>query len=90
MQGNIIVDAWNKSKISVDKNYDNALQYVMLEGSTNNIYAVSRINLSISTEKIASKICNWEEDEAKDAISNLFLKYGNKIEYILLPNLSLK
>ena len=63
----------------------------MLEGSTNNIYAVARTNLSIatvnesdiSTEEIATKICNWKEDEAKDAISNLFLKYGNKIEVII-------
>ncbi|MVX66269.1 hypothetical protein GKZ28_21560 [Clostridium chromiireducens] len=53
--------------------------------------SIATVNeFDISTEKIASKICNWKEDEAKDAVSNLFLKYGNKIEYILLPNLSLK
>lgn len=62
----------------------------MLQGSSTNIYAVARTNLSISTvneanistKEIATKICNWKEDDAKDAISNLFLKYGNKIEAI--------
>ncbi|WP_297424991.1 galactose ABC transporter substrate-binding protein [Clostridium sp.] len=91
LQGSIIVDAWNKNKKVIDKNNDNILQYIMIEGTPTNIYAVARTKLSIgtanenniATQELALKICNWKQDEAKDAIASLFLKYGNKIEAII-------
>jgi methyl-galactoside transport system substrate-binding protein len=33
LQGNIIIDIWNTNKASIDKNNDDILQYVLLEGS---------------------------------------------------------
>jgi methyl-galactoside transport system substrate-binding protein len=91
LQGSIIVDAWNKNKKVIDKNNDNILQYVMIEGTPTNICAVARTKLSIgtanenniTTQELALKVCNWSEAEAKDAISSLFLKYGNRIEAII-------
>jgi len=91
LQGKILVDVWNNNKASIDKNTDNILQYIMLEGSPNNIFAVERTKYSImainqsniKTQELATKICNWSEDEAKQAIKDLLLKFGNNIEVIL-------
>ena len=34
LQGKLIVDEWNKNKSTIDKNKDNIIQYVMLQGAT--------------------------------------------------------
>jgi len=94
MQGNILVDLWNKNKNAIDKNNDNVLQYIMLQGKTNNetainrtIYSISTLNDNgIKTQELALKVCNWEQDCAKNAISSLFLKYGSNIEAIIANN----
>jgi methyl-galactoside transport system substrate-binding protein len=94
MQGKILVDLWNNNKKGIDKNNDNVLQYIMLQGKANNqaainrtIYSISTLNDNgIQTEELASKICNWDRDCAKNAISSLFLKYNSKIEAIIANN----
>jgi methyl-galactoside transport system substrate-binding protein len=94
MQGNILVDLWNKNKNAIDKNNDNILQYIMLQGKTNNEAAINRTIYSIltlndngiKTQELALKVCNWEQDCAKDAISSLFLKYDGNIEAIIANN----
>ncbi|OOM77422.1 D-galactose-binding periplasmic protein precursor [Clostridium puniceum] len=93
MQGKILVDSWNNNKV-IDKNNDNVLQYIMLQGKTNNPAAINRTIHSISTlndngiktEELALKICNWDRACAKDSINSLFLKYGGKIEAIIANN----
>ena len=94
MQGNILVDLWNKNKNAIDKNNDNVLQYIMLEGKTDNetainrtIYSISTLNDNgIKTQELALNVCNWEQDCAKNAINSLFLKYGGNIEAIIANN----
>ena len=94
MQGKILVDLWNKNKNVIDKNNDNILQYILLQGKTDNeaainrtIYSISTLNdNSIQTQQLASTICNWEQECAKNAISSLLLKYGGKIETIISNN----
>ena len=94
IQGKILVDLWNNNKKGIDKNNDNVLQYIMLQGKANNqaainrtIYSISTLNDNgIQTEELASKICNWDRDCAKNAISSLFLKYNSKIEAIIANN----
>lgn len=94
LQGKILLDLWNKDKKSLDKNDDNILQYVMLQGKTNNESSLLRSEYSIltlnengvKTEELALKICNWNQECAKDAISSLFLKYNGKIEAIISNN----
>ncbi|PRR83807.1 galactose ABC transporter substrate-binding protein [Clostridium vincentii] len=94
MQGNILADLWNNNKNAIDKNNDNVLQYIMLQGKTNNeaainrtIYSISSLNDNgIQTEELALIVCNWEQDCAKSAISSLFLKYAGRIEAILANN----
>lgn len=91
IQGKIIVDEWSRNKRNLDKNGDNILQYIMLEGTPTNIYAPERKKYAldeiqknnIQTKELATRICNWNEEEAKNAIRDLFLKYGNNIEVII-------
>ncbi|OOM71135.1 D-galactose-binding periplasmic protein precursor [Clostridium puniceum] len=94
IQGKILADLWNNNKKVIDKNNDNVLQYIMLQGKTNNpaslnrtIYSISTLNDNgIRTEELALKICNWDRDCAKAAINSLFLKYGGNIEAIIANN----
>lgn len=94
MQGKLVVDLWNKNKETMDKNKDNVLQYIMLQGKTNNdaainrsIYSISTINdAGIKTQELALKVCNWNRQCAKEAINSLFLKYNGKIEAIIANN----
>jgi len=94
MQGKILVDLWNTNKGLIDKNRDNVMQYIMLQGKTNNeaainrtIYSVSTLNDNgIKTQELALTVCNWERECAKNAISSLFLKYAGNIEAIIANN----
>lgn len=91
LQGKMIVDAWKSHKKSIDKNNDDVLQYVMLVGERFNKASMDRSTFSISTikeagiktQELASKILNWNTENAKDTVGALFLKYGNNIEAII-------
>lgn len=50
-------------------------------------YSVSTINNSgIKTEELEHVNANWSKELAKDAISNLFLRYDGRIEAIIANN----
>ena len=91
LQGKILVDAWNTNKEAIDKNKDNILQYVMLTGPRNDTAAISRTKYSVSTinsagiktEQLASQVCNWDKEIAKNAMESLFLRYDGRIEAII-------
>ena len=93
-QGKILVDEWNANKKVMDINGDNILQYVMLKGERENIEAIGRTkysvesinNAGIKTEELATRICNWDKELARQAMESLFLKYGNNIEAVIANN----
>jgi len=70
------------------------MQYIMLMGEHDNLDAISRTkysvltisNAGIKTLVLALKVCNWNEEEAKDATKALFLQFGEKIEVIIANN----
>jgi methyl-galactoside transport system substrate-binding protein len=94
LQGKVVVNEWNSNKAAIDKNHDDILQYIMLMGEQNNLEAIKRTeysvlkinNSGIKTQELALRICNWNEEEAKNVMKTLFLQYGNKIEVILANN----
>lgn len=94
LEGQILVDLWNKDKESIDKNNDGILQYVMLKGNPSNIeaqertqYSISTINdAGIKTEQIASNTSNWQRDLAKEAVNSIILQHGKDIEAIIANN----
>jgi len=91
LQGKMLVDAWDTSREYIDKNNDNIMQYVMLEGESDNKEAIQRTKSSVSTidaagiktQEVALKICDWNEDLAYKGIKSLFGKYGDQIEVII-------
>lgn len=91
IQGKMIVNAWNVNKGFIDKNNDNILQYVMLEGERGNIEAIERTKYSvltiqeagIRTEELALRFADWNTEMAQNFMESLILKYGEQIEVII-------
>lgn len=94
LQGNIIINQWNKNKAAMDIDRDNILEYIMLIGENDNKEAIARTQYSISTindamiqtNELASTVCQWDRQLAKDKFEQLYLYYGNKIEVIISNN----
>ncbi|GKX65717.1 galactose ABC transporter substrate-binding protein [Inconstantimicrobium mannanitabidum] len=94
LQGQMLIDIWNRNKNIIDRNKDNIMQYVMLQGEKNNLEAIDRTkysvltinNAGIPTEEIALQDCDWNKDIAKDVMTALLLRYGDKIEVIISNN----
>lgn len=91
LEGKIIVDAWNRNKEAIDKNKDDILQYIMLEGPSDSDitairtkYSIQAINeAGIKTQELSSVNCNFLEDCGQTAIESLFLTYADRIEAII-------
>ena len=94
LQGDILINLWNKDRQLIDKNNDGILQYIMLQGERSSIeaqertqYSISTINKAgIKTEQLALNISNWRRDLAKDAMNSLLLQYATRIEAIIANN----
>ncbi len=94
LQGQILINLWNKDKEAIDKNNDEILQYIMLQGERSSIeaqertqYSVSAINnAGIKTEQLSLNVDNWRRDLAKETVNQLFLQYSNRIEAIIANN----
>lgn len=92
MQGKIIVDIWNKNKQTIDKNSDNILQYIMLQGfsplaTERSKYSISAINdAGIKTQQLSLQVANWDKELARSAIKSLFLRHDGAIEAIIANN----
>ena len=91
LQGKMLIDAWNTSKSYIDKNKDNIMQYMMLQGEGDNTEAIQRTKYSVATiekagiktQQVSLKICNWREDLAYNATKSEFDKYKDQIEVII-------
>ena len=94
LQGKILVDIWNTNKKVIDKNNDNIMQYVMIQGRpgsdltiTRTKYSVEAINKAgIETQQLSSIVANWNKELVLSTLSPLFLRYGSKIEAIISNN----
>lgn len=91
LEGKIIVDMWNNNKELLDKNGDNILRYVLLQGEAYNPVAIERTKSSISiinnsgikAQQLELINANWSRELSEKSIESLFLKFGNKIEAII-------
>lgn len=94
LQGDILVKQWNFNKDLIDKNKDNVMQYIVLQGYPNSTaaldrtkYAISAINNSeIKTEQIEIKNAYWDKQIAEISMESLILKYADKIEVVISNN----
>ena len=94
MQAEIIIEEWNKNKSKLDKNKDNKIQYVMLEGepghqdaSIRTEYCIKDIdNYGIELEKLADDSANWQSDQAVNKMNQWIQEYGDEIEVVISNN----
>lgn len=94
LQGEILIDLWKGNKENIDKNKDNILQYIMLKGLEQDVYAIERTkysilttnNAGIKTQELSTVDCKWDEEEAKNATKSLLLRFGKNIEMIIANN----
>lgn len=94
MQGEILVEQCKRDFLSIDKNKDGILQYIMLEGEAGHNDSMSR-SMSVieeitesgyAVEKLADEIANWNRDQAASKMNSFLETYGDKIEVVLANN----
>jgi methyl-galactoside transport system substrate-binding protein len=93
IKSEMIINEMKKGNIK-DKNKNDSLDYILLEGEVDNVEAQLRSECvirdlnenGIKTNEIATEICNWEKECAKEKINSLFDKYGDNIEVIISNN----
>lgn len=94
IQGEILKDKLRKDFDSVDKNGDNKIQYVMLEGEAGHQDSIVRTMYAVNTVtdagykvvKLADEIANWNRDQAKTKMVQWMQEYGSGIEVVFANN----
>lgn len=94
LQGQLIVDQWNKNKDKWDKNKDGKLQYVLLKGEPGHPDAEARTKYVIDTikaaginvEELALDTAMWDTAKATDKMDAWLAKQGDKIEMVIANN----
>lgn len=94
LQGELIANTWKVNKDTLDKNKDNMMQYVLIQGPANDTATVARTKYSLQmindngivTQELYSTPCNWDYECAKTNMESIFLIFDNKIEAIISNN----
>lgn len=94
LQGEIILDYWNEFKVIADKNNNNILEYVMLEGEAGHQDTVFRNKWPIETleengikvKKLKSLTANWDRSQAAALIEQWYDEIVNETEFIICNN----
>lgn len=93
MQGEIVADYLAKHP-DVDKNKDDKIQYVLLEGEAGHQDAISRTDCSVKTiiqngidlEKLSYQFADWNRGQAENRMTQLISQYGSQIELVISNN----
>jgi methyl-galactoside transport system substrate-binding protein len=94
MQGEIVVDACAADFDRIDKNRDDILQYVILEGepghqdsSIRTEYVMKTITeAGIKVEKLGDEIANWNRAQGETRMSQWLKNLKNEIEIVIANN----
>lgn len=94
LQGELVVDAWEKDHRTLDKNRDGILQYVMLEGEPGHQDALLRTEYVIKSltdhhmqvERLVGDTANWNRGQAKAKVQKWIEAFGDEIEAVLSNN----
>lgn len=94
LQGDILVKQWNSDRNLIDKNKDNIIEYITLQGTPTSPIAFERTKSAISTlnyagiqtQQLELKNAYWDKQIAETVTESLILKYGNRIEVIISNN----
>ncbi len=94
LQGQMVVDLYEKRPEAVDLNGDGVVSYVLLEGESSHQDSLIRTEWSIQTlkdggvpiEKITGGIANWERSQASALMEQWLAAYGETIELVVSNN----
>ncbi|MEM1483238.1 galactose ABC transporter substrate-binding protein [Oscillospiraceae bacterium PP1C4] len=94
MEGEIVVNAYDANPQSVDRNKDDKLQYVILEGEPGHQDAAIRTEFSVKTltssgikaEKLANDTANWQRAQASVKMAQWIEEFGSSIEVVFSNN----
>lgn len=94
MQGELIVDLCREDFSALDKNGDNKLQYVILEGEAGHQDALIRteyvvnkvIEEGIAVEKLGDEIANWSRAQAETKMMQWLNQFEESIEVVFSNN----
>ena len=94
LQGQIVLDAWEKDPAALDRNGDGVLQYVMLEGEPGHQDALLRTEYCVKTlsdagvavEKLASDNADWVRGQAMLQMQQWLEAFGDAIEVVFANN----
>lgn len=94
LQGQMVVDAWNKDPSFLDSNGDGVVGYVLLEGETSHQDSLIRTEWSIQTlkdggvpiKKITGGIANWERSQGSALMEQWLKNYPGEIELVVSNN----
>lgn len=94
LQGNILVEAYQKDPSILDLNGDGKVSYVLLEGETGHQDSLIRTEWSIQTlkdggvplEKITGGIANWERSQGAAWMEQWLKEYPDEIELVISNN----
>lgn len=94
LQAQMLIDIYGADPLSLDKNGDGKLQYVMLEGETGHQDAIIRTDWSVQTvanhgitmEKLTGGAADWDKNQAAALMEQWIGTYGKSIEVVLCNN----
>lgn len=94
IQGKIIAEEYKKNKGIVDKNNDDKIQYVMLEGEPEHQDSLIRTEATITSvvsegievDKLDDYSANWQNLQAYEKTTQWINEFGEKIEVIFSNN----
>lgn len=94
LQGQMIAKDWNANKKTLDKNNDDIMEYIMLQGKPESAATIVRTMNSISTlnkvgiktQELSQTSAGWDRALARSSIETLFLRFNDKIEAIISNN----
>ena len=94
LQGQIVLEAWQRDPALLDRSGDGALQYVMLEGEAGHQDALLRTKYSVlalteagvPVEKLANDTADWQRGQAGIHMTQWLEEFGDQIEVVFANN----
>ena len=94
LQGQIVLEAWEKDPAALDRSGDGILQYVMLEGELGHQDALLRTEYCVKTltaggaavEKLDSDNADWIRGQATLQMQQWLETFGDRIEVVFANN----
>lgn len=94
MQGDIVLEEYEKNPDSIDRNQDGKIQYVILEGEQGHQDSLIRteyclkplMDKDIPLEKLANGTANWQKSQGEEKMTGWLEEFKDRIEVVFSNN----